>query len=109
MKQIEATSQRTFDKLTVALESGTFADVRRMLNGLLPGDVAHLLESSTPKSRHILWQMIDLENEGEVLNALSDELRFDFLSDMEAAEVAADRAGDNSLWASGPSRLARLS
>jgi magnesium transporter len=86
--QTELTSQNTLNKLTTALESGTFVDVRRMLNGLLPADVAHLLESSPPKYRHILWQMVDAENEGEVLNELGDELRVDFLSDMEATEVA---------------------
>ena len=59
MSQIEATSQKTFDKLMLALDGGTFVDVRRMLNGLPPGDVAHLLESSPPKFRHILWAMIE--------------------------------------------------
>jgi magnesium transporter len=59
-----------------------------MLNGLLPADVAHLLESSPPKFRHILWQMVEVEHEGEVLGELSDELQAHFLSDMDAAEVA---------------------
>jgi magnesium transporter len=86
--QIEATSQKTFEKLNRALDSGTFVDVRRMLNGLPPGDIAHLLESSTPKFRHILWTLLDADNEAEVLNELSDELRIQFLGDMEAAKVA---------------------
>jgi magnesium transporter len=59
-----------------------------MLNGLPPADVAHLLESSPPKYRHILWQMVEVEEEGEVLGELSDELQAHFLSDMGAAEVA---------------------
>ena len=59
-----------------------------MLNGLAPGDIAHLLESSTPKFRHILWTLLDADNEAEVLNELSDELRIQFLGDMEAAKVA---------------------
>jgi magnesium transporter len=83
----QAISQQTIDRLSAALESGTFIDVRRMLNGLSPGDVAHLLESSPPKFRHILWQMIDSEHEGEVLNELSYELQSDFLSEMNAEEV----------------------
>jgi len=88
MTQPQVTSQRTLDKLSLALDSGTLADVRRMLNGLLPADVAHLLESSPPKFRHILWQMVEVEREGEVLGELSDELQAHFLSDMDAAEVA---------------------
>jgi len=88
VSQVEATSQKTFDRLTLALDSGTFVDVRRMLNALPPADAAHLMESSPPKFRHILWKMMEAENEGEVLNELSDELRIHFLSDMEATQVA---------------------
>jgi magnesium transporter len=88
VSQIEATSQNTLDKLSLALDSGTFVDVRRMLNGLPPADAAHLLESSPPKFRSILWTMIEPDNEGEVLNELGDELRIHFLSEMEAGKVA---------------------
>ena len=88
MDQTQAVSQKALDKLSLALDSGTFADVRRMLNGLPAADVAHLLESSPPKFRHILWQMVEVEQEGEVLGELSDELQAHFLSDMDAAEVA---------------------
>ena len=65
MDQPQATSQKTLDKLSLALESGTFVDVRRMLNGLAAADVAHLLESSPPKFRHILWQMVEVDQEVE--------------------------------------------
>lgn len=81
-------SQNTLDKLTSALDSGTFVDVRRMLNGLSAADVAHLLESSPPKFRHALWQMVEVDQEGEVLGELSDDLQAHFLGDMDAAEVA---------------------
>ncbi|MBP6681838.1 MAG: magnesium transporter, partial [Halioglobus sp.] len=55
---------------------------------LPPADAAHLMESSPPQFRHILWKMIEPENEGEVLNELGDELRIHFLSEMEAGRVA---------------------
>lgn len=82
------TTQKQLDKLSLALESGTLVDVRRMLNGLSPPDVAHLIESSPPRVRHALWKMVEVEREGEVLNELSDELQSHFLGDMDAAEVA---------------------
>jgi magnesium transporter len=81
-------TQQQLDRLSAALESGTFVDVKRMLNGLPAGDVAHLLESTPPRYRHVLWQLVELENEGDVINELSDELRSHFLSDMDPAEVA---------------------
>ncbi|MFT6288198.1 MAG: magnesium transporter [Alcanivorax sp.] len=87
MAHATAKTQKQIDKLSLALDSGTLVDVRRMLNGLSPADVAHLLESSPPKFRHILWQMVEVDQEGEILNELSDDLQADFLSDMDAAEV----------------------
>ena len=88
MPHNKATPQDTLDKLTLALDSGAFVDVRRMLNGLPPADIAHLLESSPPKFRNILWKLIEVDLEGEVLGELSDDLQADFLSRMDAAEVA---------------------
>ena len=58
-----------------------------MLNGLSSADIAHLIESSPPKFRHILWQMVDAEREGEVLGELGDDLQAQFLRAMNAAEV----------------------
>lgn len=81
-------SPHTLDRLSAAMDSGTFVDVGRMLNGLSPADVAHLIESSPPKFRHILWQMVDTEREGEVLGELGDDLQAQFLGEMNATEVA---------------------
>ncbi len=87
MPHTQAKSQLKLDQLSSALDSGTFVDVRRMLNGLAAADVAHLLESSPPKFRRILWELVEVEKEGEVLGELGDELQLLFLSDMDAAEV----------------------
>ncbi len=81
-------SQEKLEELSNALDSGTFTDVRRMLNGMPTADVAHLLESSPPKFRHILWQLVEAKREGEVLGELSDDLQVQFLRDMDAAKVA---------------------
>lgn len=75
--------------LGAALESGALTQVRRILNSdLQPADVAHLLESSPPKERKLLWELIDDENEGEVLQHLSDELQTWLLNQMSVQEVA---------------------
>ncbi len=75
--------------LGAALESGALAQVRRILNSdLQAADVAHLLESSPPKERNLLWELIDEENEGEVLQHLNDELQIWLLNRMSVQEVA---------------------
>jgi magnesium transporter len=87
MAQTQAKAQKKLDALSLALDSGTFVDVRRMLNGLAAADVAHLLESSPPNFRRILWELVEVDQEGEILGELNDELQSLFLSDMDAAEV----------------------
>ena len=55
-----------------ALSNGALAQIRRMLNGgMAPADVAHLLESSPHKDRVVLWNLIENELDGEVLQYLA--------------------------------------
>ena len=88
MSQASIKSQEQLDRMSLALGSGTLADVRRMLGDLPPADIAHLLESSPPKHRHVLWQMLDDDLEGEVLNELGEDLQGEFLREMDAQAVA---------------------
>lgn len=82
-------AQSHLEELNLALSSGEFLPIRRMLNSLPAADVAHLIESTPPKIRTILWQLVDLENEGDILQYLGDEVQSQFLREMDAEEVAA--------------------
>ncbi|TVU73936.1 magnesium transporter [Cobetia crustatorum] len=78
------------DRLSQALENGELDQARRMLNrGLAPVDVAHLLESSPPKERNLLWELVDAELQGDVLQYLGEDIQTDFLRDMDAVDVLA--------------------
>lgn len=81
------------EALNLALSSGEFLPIRRMLNSLPPADVAHLLESTPPKTRAVLWQLVDMDNEGDILQYLGDEVQAQFLREMDAEEVAAITEG----------------
>ncbi len=75
--------------LSEALDSGALKQVARILNGgLSPSDIAHLLESSPPRQRVLLWKLVDKQLEGEVLQYMSDDIRADFLSEFNAQELA---------------------
>ncbi|MCD8523598.1 MAG: magnesium transporter [Saccharospirillaceae bacterium] len=88
MAQQTEKAKAKLHSLTAALESGALAQVKRILNsGLAPVDIAHLIESSPPKARKLLWELVDKELEGEVMQNLSEELQSHFLSDMSAEEV----------------------
>ncbi|OLO03806.1 MULTISPECIES: magnesium transporter [Salinicola] len=81
-------------KLNEALESGALDQARRMLNrGLAPVDVAHLLESSPPKEREILWGLLDPELHGDVLQYLGDDVQIEFLNRMDAEQLLAATEG----------------
>lgn len=82
------------NNLNEALNSGAFVQVRRILNHSIPAvEVAHLLESSPPKVRNILWNLIDKEAGGEILQHLSDEVSVEILSKMAPKELADATAG----------------
>lgn len=85
----QATEQNNLiSRLDGAIDSVTLNQVRHTLNNLSPPDIAHQLETAPPKFRCILWELVDPEISGEVLQELSDEIQLEFLDEMDSAEVA---------------------
>ena len=76
-----------------AIDSGTLNQVRHILNNLSPPDIAHQLETAPPRLRNILWELVDPEISGEVLQELSDDIQIEFLNQMDGAEVASITEG----------------
>lgn len=66
-----------------AIESGALFRIQRMLNGLKPGEIAHLIEASPPQQRKIVWELIEQTNEGAVLVELSDGVRASLTQEMD--------------------------
>ncbi|WP_417503495.1 magnesium transporter [Marinomonas gallaica] len=85
--------QTTLEHLqTVAdsLESGATMQIRYLLNGALPAqDVARLLESSPPRERKLLWDLIDHNNQGDVLQYVSEEISVQFMKSMDRERLLA--------------------
>lgn len=93
-----AQTQEQLQALNAALESGGIKPFGHMLNGLPVGQLAHLLESSPPKLRQALWQIIDPDNHGEILPYLSEEVEAQFLQGKnvdEVVELTKDLADDD--------------
>ncbi|MCT8469497.1 magnesium transporter [Chromohalobacter canadensis] len=86
--------QPRLDRLSEALESGALDQARRMLNrGLAPVDVAHLLESTPPRERNVLWELVEPELQGDVLQYLGDDIQSEFLSRMDAEQLVSATEG----------------
>jgi magnesium transporter len=75
------------------LESGTLKQVGRMLNGLYPAEIAHLLESLPPEKREFVWELVDHELQGDVLLEVNDDIRERLIKQMETTELLAMTEG----------------
>ena len=74
-------------ELNQAIDRGSLSQVRQMMRTLPAAGIAHLVESSPPKTRSVLWQLIDKESEGEVIQYLNEDLQNEILSELDANEV----------------------
>ena len=52
-----------------------------------PSEVAHSIESLPPKERKFLWSLIDMQNEGEIIAELHDEIQQELISDISPEEL----------------------
>lgn len=79
--------QSKLHEFNEALESGALVEVRHMLHGMEPNEIARLLESLRPRERNFLWTLIDHEDEGEILQYLNEEIAADFLRHRDTQEI----------------------
>ncbi|MEW6981184.1 magnesium transporter [Colwelliaceae bacterium 6471] len=86
-------SQQRLQQVNEALGSGMFVYVRKLLQNMPAYDLALILESSPAKSRPVLWQLIDPDNHGEVLEELNEEVRKGILKSMRPEKLAAVAEG----------------
>ena len=61
--------------------------IKRILSGMHPSDVAHSLESLPPKERKFLWSLIDTKDEGEIIAELHDEIQQELISEISSEEL----------------------
>ena len=92
----QAVAAEQLDRLNEMMSKGISSDMRHMLNKLPAEDIAHLLESSPPKQRSLLWKLVDEDNEGDVLSELNDDIQRFFLESMNTAELVNILSGQDS-------------
>jgi magnesium transporter len=92
--QIEAVqAQASLNQFNEALESGTFVQVKRLLNSMPASDVAHVVDSSPPKTRAVIWRFLEQDRQGEVIPYLNDEIQGQFLRSLNTEEVVSITEG----------------
>jgi magnesium transporter len=70
-----------------------YVQARRLLHNLPAWDIALLLESSPPKSRLIIWQLVDADEHGDILEELSEEVQKSIIRQMAPDKLAAATEG----------------
>ncbi len=85
--QVHQNTEQRLERLSKAANTGSLVQLQNMLSAMHPAEIAHFLESTPIPRRHILWDLIDTENEGEVLVELSDEVRACLVDEMESDEI----------------------
>ena len=71
----EEKTARQLDRLSEALDSGKQVQVGTLLKNLSAAEIADLLESLPLAKRLAVWEMADIELEGDILVEVNDEVR----------------------------------
>tara|TARA_B100001250_G_scaffold92833_2_gene77297 strand:- start:460 stop:1803 length:1344 start_codon:yes stop_codon:yes gene_type:complete len=82
-------TEKNLTQLLHDLEKERSIGIRSKLSSLSPYEIARLLEAMEPRNREILWRMIDQEDEGEVLKELVEDVRQNFINEMDANQIIA--------------------
>lgn len=69
--------------------SGSLDEARFLLASLRPPEIANLLESTPPKMRRVLWELMDEAEENQVLQYLGEDVLGDFLESMNTDQLVA--------------------
>lgn len=75
------------EKLNSLVASGTYSQVKNLIDILKPADIAALLESIPFEQRAVIWNLIDPEQQSEILQELNEDLVSDLLADSSIEEV----------------------
>jgi magnesium transporter len=67
--------------------SSSLNQVKRILGNMHSSEIAHSLESLPPKERQLLWSMIEIEDEGEIIAELNDEIQQELIAEISPDEL----------------------
>ncbi len=68
-------------------DSGSIENARSLLTAMHPAEIADVLESLPKNRRLLLWEMVDIGIEGDVLMEVHDEVRDSLIEQMDPQEL----------------------
>ncbi len=85
-------AEKKLRHLAGAIESGRLEPIRRMLDALNAGEIAHLLESLPLTKRLLVWEAVDDDHDGDILVHVNEEVRATLIQEMDEQELIAATA-----------------
>ena len=79
--QREEKTARHLDRLSEALDSGVQSQVKTLLNSLNGAEIGDLLESLPQPRRQIVWDLVKVDLDADVLLEVNDEVRAGLIRD----------------------------
>ncbi len=77
----EEKTARHLDRLSDALDSGVQSQVKKLLNSLNGAEIGDLLESLPQAKRQVVWDLLKVDLDGDVLVEVNDEVRAGLIRD----------------------------
>jgi len=81
-------NQEEINKILVEKSSVKLLKIKQLISNMSTGEIAHCIESSPPEQRQIIWSVIDVSIEGDVLSELGEEIQKDLLSEIDNDELS---------------------
>ena len=79
--QHEEKTARHLDRLSEALDSGVQSQVKHLLNSLNGAEIGDLLESLPQSKRQLVWNLVKVDLDADVLLEVNDEVRAGLIRD----------------------------
>jgi len=85
--QHEEKTARHLDRLSDALDSGVQSKVKKLLNSLNGAEIGDLLESLPQSRRQIVWDLVKVDLDADVLLEVNDEVRAGLIRDTSPGDL----------------------
>ena len=79
--------------LAPAIDFGTFNRACEMFNHSSPPDISQELETASPKYRHVLWELVEKQNNGALLQGFYDDIQIESLNQLNGSQIESFKAG----------------
>jgi len=75
------------EQLLAAVDSHNLEQINDLFSHLVEEEIAEILEATPIKERHILWEAINSDRQGEILTHTNDEVTANLLESLETHEI----------------------